>query len=49
MVNPNKIPKVACHMEFPYGMVNSDTILTLDILKYGRREFQINGVLIDVD
>ena len=48
MVNRYKVPKVACKLMFPYGMVNTDTVLMIDEIQYGSRRFQINGVLIDV-
>ena len=49
MVNPNKIPKVACHLEYPFFAVSIDLIGFVDLLKYGNREFQINAILVDVD
>jgi len=49
MVNPKKIPKVACHLEYPFFAASSDLIGFIDLLKYGKREFQFNAILVDIN
>lgn len=49
MVNPKKVYNVTCHLEFPFFAVSSNLIGFVDLLKYGKREFQINAILVDLD
>lgn len=48
MANPNKKYKIPCQLLFPYGMAG-ETLAMIDVIKYGRREYQINAVAIEVE
>ena len=48
MANPKKNYKIPCQLLFPFGMVGK-VLAMVDIIKYGKKEYQINAVPIEVD
>jgi hypothetical protein len=43
MVDRNKKPNIACSLKVQFIPINDEIIAFVDVLKYGRREFQINS------
>jgi len=47
MANPGKTYNLPCSLMFPFGGV-LDKVILQDIIKIGRREFQVNLTIIEV-
>jgi hypothetical protein len=48
MANPGKIYNLPCQLFFEYAGTENHLIM-MDKIKLGKREYQINGTVIDVD
>ena len=48
MANPKKNYKIPCQLLFPFGMTGN-MLAMVDIIKIGKREYQINAIPIEVD